>query len=112
MGHVPIILLGDTVVNVPANVLSICERFQSIIIKVNFAYVAFLLRRALSHYLTLLYNSCLVKMIDKRLNVSISPSKMYTVCGSIIAQIFPKMHGLACKMSVPLHCGSVRRPQC
>ena len=39
------------------------------------------------------------KLIQKRLNISIQHNKMDPFCGPIITQIFPKMHGLAYKIS-------------
>jgi len=43
--------------------------------------------------------SCLVrKLIQKHLNISIQNSEINPFCGPIIAQIFPKMHGLAYKI--------------
>jgi len=38
-------------------------------------------------------------LIQKHLNISIQRSKMDPFCGPIIAQIFPKMHSLAYKIS-------------
>jgi len=61
----------------------------SVLIKADFACVAFLL----CHYLPInvIYRSCLViKLIQKRLNISIQQSKMDPFCRPIIAQIFPE----------------------
>ena len=67
-----------------------------VIIKANFA---FLLSQCISPT-NVIYRTCLVKkLIQKRLNINIQHSKMDPFCGRIIAQISPKMHRLAYKIS-------------
>jgi len=68
----------------------------SVIIKANYAYayVAFLL----CQYPYQRYIAVNKMLIQKLLNISIQNSKMGPFCWPIIAQIFPKMYGLAYKI--------------
>jgi len=67
----------------------------SVIINAKFAIVASLLCQYFPISVVLLYSK---KLIQKRLNISIQQSKM-VILWTVIAQIFPKMHGLAYEIS-------------